>query len=592
MKKNRRIKFIGTLLALFVIIASVATAENSAEADNLFTQGRQYMNSGQFAQAVKIFEQLEGQYGNSDKADEYLFSRGKALYYLGEVNDSRAAFGYFTKRFNNSKLLAHAYFFLGNCYYLSNDVAGSVEAYTKAFAISGDQALDDLLKSSLTHAFRNAPTLTMGEADFINLTAEKKCTLFKILADEYQLRGENSRAADLINKCGDSGSLSSDLSAYNADEVVDIALLLPFSGELASFGQSIYDGAVIAAEYYRQEHSGKIRLTPYDTKGDQIEAARLAGEMMLSSDIDIVVGPLTSQAAAVTSAVLSRSDLPLIAPAATEAGLTRLSDNSFQLSPNIELEGYLLAEYAINYLKADSAVIISSSATEHIRMSRAFATRFEQLGGQIVAVEYFRSRDKDFGTYIRDIKGIVLGQSADSTFYVNPDGDTLDWDIVPVHIDCMFITGGATQLRQLVPQIHFYNLNGAYLGSDGWGDNSIYQLADNVTKQSVFTSPFLESLSSDEYLKLAAAYDNRFGQRPQRLASLGYDAVRLVTMAVQDGNNNRRSMAKYLKEIKKHPGASGVISFGEFRENIEMPFYRIINGSPLPYTPVYDTTQP
>jgi ABC-type branched-subunit amino acid transport system substrate-binding protein len=238
-----------------------------------------------------------------------------------------------------------------------------------------------------------------------------------------------------------------------------------------------------------------------------------------------------------------------------------------------------MAEYAKYQLNADSAVIISSSTTEHLRISRAFSQRFEDLGGKIVAIEYFRSRDKDFGEYIRDIKRIVLGAEPDSAYYVNQDGDTIDLDIIPVHLDCVFVTGDSRQLRQLIPQINFYNLRGAYLGSDGWGDESIFKLGDNVTRQAVFTSPFLESTLSEEYLKLSTAYDSRYGSRPKRLSSLGYDAMTLVLKSFDKDNIDRNSISKTLKTIKNYIGASGNISFGEYRENIEMPFYKISNGT-------------
>jgi ABC-type branched-subunit amino acid transport system substrate-binding protein len=320
-------------------------------------------------------------------------------------------------------------------------------------------------------------------------------------------------------------------------------------------------------------------LTPYDTKGDPVEAARLAQQIALSKSTDVIIGPLTSQSAVSSSAVLASSNLPIISPAATEAGMTRLSSNSFQLSPNLELEGHLMAEYAKYQLNADSAVIISSSTTEHLRISRAFSERFKDLGGKITAIEYFRSRDKDFGQYIRDIKRIVLGAEPDSAYYVNQEGDTIDLDIVPVNLDCVFVTGDSRQLRQLIPQINFYNLRGAYLGSDGWGDESIYKMGDQVTRQAVFTSPFLESTQSEEYLKLSTAYDNRYGTRPKRLSSLGYDAMNLVLKSFNDNTVDRNSISRNLKSIKNYIGASGRISFGEYRENIEMPFYKILNGT-------------
>jgi branched-chain amino acid transport system substrate-binding protein len=350
------------------------------------------------------------------------------------------------------------------------------------------------------------------------------------------------------------------------------------SGEMQTFGQEIYNGAVIAAEIYRDDSGRKLKLTPYDTKGDPVEAARIVGELARTTTTDVIIGPLTSDESMVSSAVLNCSSLPLIAPAATEAGLTRLSSVSFQLAPNGDLEGVTLATFAARNLGADSVAIISSTAADHLRMTRAFAEHFEKMGGKVVATEYYRQRDTDFGAYIRDIKAVLIGQHDDSTFFINANGDTLDLDIIPASVDCIFVPGDSRQLKQLIPQINFYNLSGQYLGSDGWGDETVYKLGDNITKGAVFSSPFLEGRQSEQYVKLAVAYDSRYGSRPPRLSALGYDAVSLVTMAAAEGATTRDDILSRLASVSGYEGASGRVTFGEYRENIEMPLYRIESG--------------
>ena len=192
---------------------------------------------------------------------------------------------------------------------------------------------------------------------------------------------------------------------------LEIAVLLPLSGELGSFGEDIFHGATVAAEQYRLESRGQVTLVPYDTKGYPVDAARLARDLA-AGNADAVVGPLTSEEAAVVSAALGCERIPLISPAATQAGLTQLSEGAFQLSPNIELQGVVAAEFAVLTRHADSAAIITPTSVDHLRMARAFAERFEALGGTIVATEYYRPRDRDFGQYLRDLKATLSGSGA------------------------------------------------------------------------------------------------------------------------------------------------------------------------------------
>lgn len=571
------------ILVSFYLVAFFATGtlaediDDSPEVVSLYSRGKRLLREGDWYGAANAFKELEGRFSHSKNIDLFIFQRAKAKYYLGELSEAIAAFNYYIARFPNSISIPYAYFFLGNALYLNGDVNRAVKSYLKSYRLAKSKRLNQLLASSLMEAFKNAASIKLGAADFELLPDEKKCVLIKPLADIHVKRGELDRANRLLSICGEKFDVSAnqDISSHLAKKQLEVALVVPLSGELHSFGEEIYNGAVIAADFYRKEIGKEVRLVPYDSRGDPVEAARIIGELAGSLTTDVVVGPLTSEGAAVASAALSCTSLPMIAPAATQAGLTRLSTASFQLSPNIELEGITLAEYAFNQVMADSVAIISSTANKHLRTVRTFSEHFKKLGGTVVAVEYYRARDKDFGAYIRDIKAMLLGQPADSTFFVNEEGDTLDFDIVPAYIDCLFIPGDPGQLRQLLPQIRFYNLNGNYLGSDGWGNPEVYKLGDDITKGAVFSSPFLEGGTSREYQKLAAAYDSRYGDRPSRLAALGYDAVRLVTQTVALGGVSRDKILEKLKNVTGYDGASGKISFGVHRENIEMPLYRI-----------------
>lgn len=248
-----------------------------------------------------------------------------------------------------------------------------------------------------------------------------------------------------------------------------------------------------------------------------------------------------------------------------------------------------MADYAVDSVKADSAIIITSTSSDHLRMSQAFSERFRARGGEVVAVEYYRARDKDFGPYVRDIKAMLLGANPDSTFFITPDGDTLAQDGVSAFVDCLYMPGNAQQLKLLLPQVRFYKLQGAYLGSDGWGEQAVYRLGDRVTRNAVFPSPFIETGRTPEYNRFATEYDARYGQQPTRLACLGYDAMRLLTSSALGTFDYDEAIQK-LSRIKNWIGASGRISFGDYRENTEMPLYQIRDDQIYPLDLAETTT--
>ena len=580
------------LIALFAGIQPLFAGSSAdlAEELSLLAKGKRLLRENNSYQAAKLFEELAGRYPDSENLDQFIFYRAKAKYYSGEFNEAVAGFSYFLSRFADSRKLPYIHFFLGNAYYRRGDIDLAVKSYLQSYRLTDDRRLSDLVATSLAAAFKSASSIGLGRVDFETLPDDKRCSLIELLADVLVDRSDVSLAEELLSSCGkslDLPDIRSNRSRRHEDRM-EIAMVLPFSGELHSFGRDIYDGAVVAAEIYRNSAAGSLKLAPYDTRGDPINAARIIGEL-LELQTDAAVGPLTSEEAAVAAARLSCKSLPLLIPAATQAGLTRLSATSFQLSPNIELQGVRMAEYAVDVLHADSAAIITSTGAEHLEMIRAFEKRFRQLGGTVVAIEYYRSRDKDFGPYIRDVKAILMDCHPDSIFFVNEKGDTLDADGIPARVDCLFLPGNPDQIRLLLPQIRFYNLNGSYLGSDGWGDEAVLKLGDNTTREAVFPSPFLSGAGSDEYTLFSAAYDARFGRQPNRLAALGYDAVRLVTRALRSGGGSKEMLIEQLKNVRGYDGASGKITFGDNRENIKMPLFRILSEQAVPLLPSTDS---
>lgn len=566
------------VIAVLIAGSAIAQIDDNDEARQLYARGQRLMRQGDWFGAAKTFEQLAGMSPQSDNLDLFVFQRARSNYHLGDMSAARAGFEYYLERFEDRPEAPYARFFLGNIAYRQSDLEQAILDWIEAYRNSRDSRLDRLIRSSIRNAVINAPSLHLPIDEMVALPAGKRCPLLRAAAEAKAAVGDVDAGNAILTPCGERLRESDlpDVSERPVSTDLEIAMVLPFSGEFQAWAEEIYNGAVIAAEL-NADAGGEVRLSRHDTRAEPVDAARLVKEIGAKGQASVAIGPLTSEAAAVCSGVLACGDLPLIIPAATQAGLTELAPTAFQLSPNIGLQGVRMAEYAVDSLAAQNAVIITSTSPDHLLMAKAFAERFEELGGLIEAIEYYRPRDNDFGRQLRDLKASVLGFDPDSVFYITPDGDTLDPDGVPVEFDVIYLPGEARQLRLLLPQIRFYNLNGAYLGSDGWSDEAVYELGDDVTKGAVFPSPFLGVGTSDEYFRFAAAYDARYAGQPPRLASLGYDAVSLALYAGA-GSHRRDVLTRELGEVAAYQGASGRITFGPHRENIEMPLYRIWNG--------------
>ncbi len=573
----RRTIFVPAIF-LFLLSLSLPVQADNIQAD--FQNAYRLLNVGDYTGAYSLFSQLYLQHPTDADADQFLFFKAKAGYYAGLYESSIIDFKNLIKQFPQSKYKAYAYFFLGNSYYRVSRADMAIRAYLDAYKNSTDKELDRIILSTIESFPLDPRTAILEQISSANLPDSRKCDIL-IAAAKALIKQKNYRPVNnLLLPCGqtEARSLVEQANQFLKQET-ELGAVLPLSGDLQKFGEQILDGILLRVEQYKQKTGGVLKPVLYDTKGDNLEAARII-KRLAQSGAAAAIGPLTSSATSVASAVLACGDMPLIIPAATEGGLTELSSTSFQLQPNLDLQGIRMADYAIQWLGADTAAIITPTATSNLRMAKAFAKRFKDLGGTILGIEYFRANETDFGPYIRDLKSLIMGELLDSVVFIDDVGDTIEAEEVPVQLDCLFIPADADQLRQLLPQIQFYNLNTVYLGNDGWGNSQVYNLGQLITRECYFASGILGSDQSQAFQQFAVDFDKKYGRPPGHLEALGYDAASLICDALAAGLYTRSEIAEHIAATTDYQGAAGKVSFGEQHENIELPIYTIKDGLP------------
>lgn len=560
-------------LSLFALPESIyPVIKDKPEVVSLFAQGEQFMAEQRWSDAVNTFQQLSEEFHKSKNIDLFQFNLGKALLYSGNLTDARSTFREFLSRFDNSRLRAHAFYFSALAAQQSGELARAFEFVLMAYSQSEDSRLDSLIEYRLSLPYFS--TLSASPEIVYNLNRTKQCRLFEIMG-EQPFKHHRQLYQHMMNTC----TQKRKEKPRGASELSLVAIL-PFTGELQSFGEEIYSGAVVAAELYSAERRVPVTLVPYDSRGNPAEAGRLA-KLLKESDIDAIVGPLTSEEVAVAAAAIGEDSLPLVAPVAGGNGLTELGAGIFQLIPDLDVQASTMARYAIHTLGARTAAIITSNIEEHQRLADAFKESFQLNGGIVVAEQYYRARDKDFSTYLRDLKRTVRGAPDTSASFINEKGDTLEWNTVPANVDCLYMPGTPVQLKQLLPQINFFNIKGALLGSESWNEEGVLSLAQSVTKGAVFPSTSGNLPSGNEYMQFAIQYEGRFGKQPELLAYRGYEAVALLCRAALSGAERTTVLNALLHDSSPDLLADN-IHFTSSRVRSDLPLYRIEKGTAIP----------
>jgi tetratricopeptide (TPR) repeat protein len=300
-------------------VTAVELLDERPEVLSEYSKARKLLLDGHYLEASRQFAQLAERFPDSRSLDLFVFNHAKAELYFGNRSDAVKAFADFINRFPGSALIAHAYFFEGNAYYLKAQASAAVEAYIDAFRLSSDARLDEMIESTLVEAVSQAQSVRLGDADFESLDPVRRCRLIEPLAAALEKRADTVQARELRSICTGHREAVDNAAGMSLSADLELALVVPLSGELQTFGEAIYRGATIAAEQYRRDTGRQLRLVPYDTKGNPIDAARLARELVRTGT-DAVIGPLTSDETSVTAAALGCDFLPLIVPADASLG--------------------------------------------------------------------------------------------------------------------------------------------------------------------------------------------------------------------------------------------------------------------------------
>jgi outer membrane PBP1 activator LpoA protein len=230
-----------------------------------------------------------------------------------------------------------------------------------------------------------------------------------------------------------------------------IALLLPMTGRYAQIAEVIYAGIVSARELHTQDqYAPHIEL--YDT-GDNPADIIYHYKRAVDDGADFVIGPLKKESVELLS---QQAQLPV--PVLTLNYIpndTRAPGNLFQFGLLPEDEATQAAERA-SLDEHISAIILTPSGEWGQRLAQAFQSRFEELNGSVLDIQYYATSDTDFSGPLK--LALQLDQSeARYRTLKSTLGQNLEFEPRRRQdVDMVFMVASPRTARLIRPQINYY----------------------------------------------------------------------------------------------------------------------------------------
>lgn len=300
-----------------------------------------------------------------------------------------------------------------------------------------------------------------------------------------------------------------------------IALLVPMSGTNAEIGQALANATTMAL---LDTDAQNLRITTYDTARGAGAAARQA----INDGNRLVLGPLLAENVPEVQAAARPADVPAI----SFSNDTEIADDDvFVMGYVPEQSIRRIVRYSLDTGSRDFAALVPEGEYGQ-RAYEALRNSLADYGGNLAAFErYDRGNTSIIGAAQRlrtrgEYDAVLIADGA--RLAIDAAGSLRSGD------------GRDTQL----------------LGTELWSGDAA------LTRDDAVEGALFAAVSDERFRRFAQSYEARFGARPYRIATLGYDAVLLTLRIARDWRVGRDFPTRQLRDPDGFLGVDGPFRFG------------------------------
>ena len=312
------------------------------------------------------------------------------------------------------------------------------------------------------------------------------------------------------------------------------------TGSTATFGQSGKKGVSLAFEEVNAAGGvlgERLVLHVEDDRGEPAEAASAVTKLISRDHVVALIGEQASSRTLAAAPIAQASEIPMVAPSSTNPQVTRIGPYVFRLCFTDDFQGEMLAHFASQSLHAKSAALLVDVRSDYsVGLAGAFRKAFEAEGGRVVAEQRYSEGDTDFSAQLTQIRAS------------SPD--------------VLFVPGYYTEVGLIARQKQSLGVGSVLLGGDGWDSPRLTEIAGPAADGAYFSNHYSPEDPSPATARFVAAYRRHYGELPDSVAALSYDAGRLVAEAIRRaGEATGPRIREALAATKDFRGATGDLSF-------------------------------
>ncbi len=281
----------------------------------------------------------------------------------------------------------------------------------------------------------------------------------------------------------------------------------------------------------------KLRVYTEDDQSKPEEAKTAVLKLIKQNQVVAVLGEVASSRSLAAAPECQRSGVPMISPASTNPKVTEVGDYIFRVCFIDPFQGSTMAKFASRSLKVRRAAILKDVKNDYsVGLAQYFQETFTKLGGRIVGEESYSEGDIEFKAQLTTLRARKP--------------------------EVIFVPGYYTEVGLIARQARELGITAPLLGGDGWDSPKTVEIGGKAVDGCYFSNHYSPDDPDQRVQAFISKYKSKYGEIPDAMAVLGYDAASVLADAMKRaGSVDRAKIREALNATSSFPGVSGDITF-------------------------------
>jgi branched-chain amino acid transport system substrate-binding protein len=357
----------------------------------------------------------------------------------------------------------------------------------------------------------------------------------------------------------DIGSGAMDILSSNEIVVGEVGSM---TGSEATFGISTHHGIELATKEINAAGGVKgktFKILSMDNQGKPDESATAVTKLITQDKVFAVLGEVASSRSLAMAPIAQQYQVPMVSPSSTNPKVTQVGDYIFRVCFIDPFQGTVMARFSLDTLKLKKVAILRDVKNDYsVGLADFFSDTFQKGGGEVVIDQSYSAGDIDFKSQLTAIRS------------KNPQA--------------IFVPGYYTEVGLIARQARELGVKVPLMGGDGWDSPKLTEIGGKAVDGSYFSNHYSSEDKSPHIQSFIAAYKAAYGEIPDGLAAMGYDAMKVFADAVSRSTLlSREAVKNALSQTKDYQGVTGKISIDGERNAIKSAVVLKVDGGNFKY---------